>query len=55
MKKNLVGQSNLSVVKDLGSHNRQIQKYLALESHPRQKQENIPAYNVTPSVVAMMF
>jgi len=54
MKKNLVAQKNLSVVKD-NKHSRQVEKYLALESHPRQKQQDASVYNFAPSVIAMLF
>jgi hypothetical protein len=55
MKKNLVLQNNVPVVKVINNSNRQVQKYLALESHPRQKQLNDSTYNFAPSVIAMMF
>lgn len=37
------------------AQNRQMEKYLALESHPRQKQKDTSLYNFAPSVVAMLF
>lgn len=55
MKKNLLqSRTDVSYVSMLNSKNSQIQKYVALERHPRQKQEPTSYFNQATSVVSLM-
>lgn len=56
MKKNLVRCENVSSqVRGLVNCQRDVQKYLSLEDHPRRKQRTVDAFNYPASVVALMF
>lgn len=56
MKKNLVRRPNITTqIRDLNTTDRQVQKFLALEDHPRRKDESVNAFNYPASIVALMF
>lgn len=55
MKKNLLqSRTDVSYINVLNSKNSQIQKYVALERHPRQKREPTSYINQTTPITSLM-